>query len=67
LSNDRKPDVDPTRRIGQSLQEYLLAFLDEHASRPTLEEVLWRAGERAAGSVPLADAAKVVRTERNSR
>lgn len=48
------PDVDPTRRIGQSLQEYLLAFLDEHASRPTLEEMLRRAGERAGGSVPRA-------------
>ena len=52
---------------GQSLQEYLLALMEEHASRPTLEEVLRRAGERAGGSVPLADAAKVVGVERNSR
>jgi antitoxin FitA len=52
---------------GQSLQEYLLALLDEHTSRPTLEEVLRRAGERAGGSVPLADAAKVLRAERKSR
>jgi antitoxin FitA len=52
---------------GQSLQEYLLALLGEHANRPTLEEVLQRAGERAGGSVPLADAAKVLRAERKSR
>ena len=52
---------------GQSLQEYLLSLLEEHASRPTLEEVLRRAGERAGGSVPLADAAKVLRAERKSR
>jgi|Tabmets5t2r1_1033131.scaffolds.fasta_scaffold25269_2 antitoxin FitA len=52
---------------GKSLQEYLLALLDEHARRPTLEEVLRRAGERAGGSVSLADAAKGLRAERRSR
>jgi antitoxin FitA len=52
---------------GQSLQEYLLALLEEHARRPTLDEVLRRAGGRAEGSVPLADAVKAVRAERDSR
>lgn len=52
---------------GQSLQEYLLSLLEGHASRPTLEEVLRRAGERAGGSVPLADSAKVLRAERKAR
>jgi hypothetical protein len=52
---------------GQSLQEYLLALLEEHAGRPTLDEVLRRAGERAGGSVPMADAAKHLRAERESR
>ncbi len=52
---------------GQSLQEYLLARLVEEASRPTLDEVLRRAGDRAGGSVPLADAAHAVGAERDAR
>jgi antitoxin FitA len=52
---------------GQSLQEYLLGRLVEEASRPTLDEVLDRAGQRAGGSLPLATAADAVRSERNSR
>lgn len=52
---------------GQSLQEYLLAQLVEGASRPTLEEALRRAGDRAGGSVPLADAAAAIREERDAR
>ena len=52
---------------GQSLQEYLLARLVEEASRPTLDELLHRAGDRAGGSVPLADAARSVRAERDTR
>jgi plasmid stability protein len=52
---------------GQSLQEYLLARLLEEARQPTLDEVLRRAAERTGGSVPLADAARAVRTERNAR
>jgi plasmid stability protein len=51
----------------QSLQEYLRTLLIEEASRPTLEEVLDRAGGRAGGSVPLAVAARVVRQERDRR
>lgn len=52
---------------GQSLQEYLRARLTEDAARPTLDEVLRRAGERAGASVPLADATRAVRGERDAR
>lgn len=52
---------------GQSLQEYLLGRLTEDAARPTLDEVLRRAGDRASGSVPLADAARAVRADRDAR
>lgn len=51
----------------QSLQEYLRSRLIEEASRPSLEELLDRAGGRAGGSVPLESAAKVVRDERARR
>lgn len=51
----------------QSLQEYLRARLIEEASRPTLDEVLDRAGGRAGGSVRLADAVRILRTERAGR
>jgi hypothetical protein len=51
----------------QSLQEYLLARLIEEASRPTLDEVLDRAGGRAGGSVPLAAAVRTLRRERARR
>ena len=52
---------------GQSLQEYLLALLEEHARTPALNEVLGRAGGRAGGSVPLSEAADLLRAERDSR
>jgi hypothetical protein len=52
---------------GQSLQEYLLARLTEEARRPTLDEVLARAGQRAGGSVPLEEAVRTLRTERDAR
>jgi antitoxin FitA len=47
----------------QSLQEYLLARLVDEASRPTLDEVL----DRAGGSVPLKAAASTLRVERARR
>jgi hypothetical protein len=50
---------------GQSLQEYLLGRLVHDAGRPTLEEVLERAGGRAGGRVTLAAAAKTVRDDRD--
>lgn len=51
----------------QSLQEYLLARLIEDASRPTLDEVLDRAGGRSGGSLPLRTAVSTVRSERARR
>jgi hypothetical protein len=51
----------------QSLQEYLLSQLIEQASQPTVEEVLERAAGRTGGSLSLADAARVVRADRDRR
>ena len=51
----------------QSLQEYLLAKLIAEARRPTLDEVLDRAGGRSGGSVPLKTAASTLRAERARR
>jgi antitoxin FitA len=51
----------------QSLQEYLLARLIEEASRPTLDEVLDRAGGRAGGSLSLRTAVSTTRSERARR
>lgn len=52
---------------GMSLQEYLAKELDELASRPTVAEVLDRAGARSGGTLPLSVAARHVRGERDSR
>jgi len=52
---------------GQSMQEYLLERLTQDASRPTVDEVLDRAGTRTGGSLPLEEAARLVRAERDSR
>jgi plasmid stability protein len=40
----------------QSLQEYLLGRLIDEASKPTLDEILDRAGSRSGGSVSFDDA-----------
>lgn len=50
---------------GMSLQEYLLAALNDMAARPTVEEVLDRAGGRAGGRVGLRRAADDLRTDRD--
>jgi hypothetical protein len=52
---------------GMSMQEYLVTLLDEVASKPTVEEVLTRAGGRAGGRVGLAEAADTLRAERDAR
>jgi plasmid stability protein len=52
---------------GMSLQEYLVATLNELASRPTVAEVLARAGGRAGGRVRLSAAARDLRAERGKR
>ena len=51
---------------GQSLQEYLLGRLVADARRPTLDEVLDRAGGRAGGATSLKDAARVIRSDREA-
>lgn len=52
---------------GQSLQEYLLELLREAASRPTVEEVIKRAGGRTGGTAPLAEVSAEIRKERSQR
>lgn len=48
----------------QSLQEYLLALLIQESSRPTLDEVLDRAGGRAGGSISFEAAVAALRDDR---
>jgi len=52
---------------GKSMQEYLLGLLIEQARRPTVREVLDRAGSRSGGRVSLRDAAEQIRAERDAR
>lgn len=52
---------------GMSMQEYLVTLLGEFASKPTVEEVLRRAGGRAGGRVGLAEASETLRAERDAR
>ena len=54
-------------KAGMSLQEYLLATLNELAARPTVAEVLARAGGRAGGAVGLAAAVADLRADRDQR
>ena len=51
----------------QSLQEYLRSRLIADASRPTLDEVLDRAGGRSGGSLPLKKAVTTLRNDRARR
>ena len=51
---------------GQSLQEYLLQRLTAEARRPTVAEVLGRAGQRSGGSLPLDTAADLIREDRDT-
>jgi plasmid stability protein len=50
---------------GQSLQEYLRGRLIEEASRPTVNEVLERAGGRTGGSLPFSVAVELLREDRD--
>ncbi|MGH3940016.1 MAG: FitA-like ribbon-helix-helix domain-containing protein [Pseudonocardiaceae bacterium] len=52
---------------GLSLQEYLVALLDDIAAKPTVAEVLRRAGGRAGGRIGLQEAADELRADRDSR
>jgi hypothetical protein len=48
----------------QSLQEYLRSWLIDETSRPTLNEVLDRAGGRAGGNAPLEKVLDALRADR---
>jgi len=67
------PDVhqilrDRAGKAGQSLQAYLLAQLEEQASKPTIKELFERiGGERSGGKMSLAHAADLVRADRDAR
>jgi len=52
---------------GKSLQEYLLADLTAQAGRPTMQEVLDRIATRKGGRITGAEAAEMVRDERDAR
>ena len=52
---------------GMSLQEYLLADLTEQAGRPTMQEVLDRIASHAGGRISGAEAAQLIRDERDAR
>jgi plasmid stability protein len=51
----------------QSLQEYLRSWLIEEASRPTVDEVLDRAGGRAGGTAPLEEVLAGLHEDRDRR
>jgi antitoxin FitA len=51
----------------QSLQEYLRSRLIDEASRPTVAEVMARAGRRTGGTAPLAETVAAVRDDRDRR
>jgi len=50
---------------GQSLQEYLLGRLVAEARRPSVDELLDRAGGRAGGSTSFGEAARLLRADRD--
>lgn len=52
---------------GRSLQEYLLDHLITEAARPTLDELLSRAGAREGGRAGFTEAAAAVRAARETR
>ena len=55
-------------KAGQSLQAYLLAQLEEQASKPTIKELFERIEkERSGGRVSPEFAARVIREERDAR
>ena len=52
---------------GQSLQEYMLAWIERSAARPTLDEVLDRVSHRSGGHLSAADVVGQLREERDQR
>ena len=52
---------------GLSLQEYLLAHVRDLASRPSVREVLRRAGGRGGAHLSAAEAVELIRADRDAR
>jgi antitoxin FitA len=52
---------------GQSLQEYMLAWIERAASRPTVDEVLDRVSHRSGGRLSATDVVRQLREERDRR
>jgi antitoxin FitA len=52
---------------GQSLQEYMLAWVERAAARPTVDEVLGRVGHRSGGQLSADDVVRQLREERDRR
>jgi len=52
---------------GQSMQEYLLALLADHASKPTLAEVFDQIDQRTGSWITMSEAAELIRADRDAR
>jgi plasmid stability protein len=52
---------------GQSLQEYMLTWIERATSRPTVDEVLARVEHRSGGSLSPADVVSQLHDERDQR
>jgi plasmid stability protein len=52
---------------GQSLQEYMLTWIERATSRPTVDEVLDRISHRSGGHLPADEAVRQLRAEREQR
>jgi hypothetical protein len=58
--------VERARAAGMSMSEYVLRELKELAEKPSLDEI-WRRAEARDSSVSLAEAAQLIRDERDAR
>jgi antitoxin FitA len=54
------------KAAGMSMSEYVLRELKELVDKPSLDEI-WRRAEARDSSVSLADAAQLIRDERDAR
>ncbi|MBV9382297.1 MAG: antitoxin [Streptosporangiaceae bacterium] len=52
---------------GQSLQEYMLTWIERATARPTVDEVLERIGHRSGGHLPAGLVVRQLREERDLR
>jgi len=52
---------------GQSLQEYMLTWIERATSRPTVDEVLARIDHRSGGNLSPGDVVRQLRDDRDQR